>query len=72
MPHTALLSTTYFGPVQWYQKLCRYAHVQIERHETYVKQTYRNRCHIATAQGVQTLTVPVEHGISPSTFTGQK
>ena len=26
-----LLSTTYFGPVQWYQKLYRAEHVEIER-----------------------------------------
>ena len=38
----ALLSTTYFGPVQWYQKLCRYDSVLIERCDTYRKQTYRN------------------------------
>ena len=56
---TALLATTYFGPVQWYQKLYRYDKVQIECCETFVKQTYRNRCLIATTQGVQALTVPV-------------
>ena len=56
----ALLSTTYFGPVQWYQKLCRYDSVLIERCDTYRKQTYRNRCVIATANGMQALTVPVE------------
>lgn len=59
---TAQLSTTYFGPVQWYQKLHRYDRVVIERHETFQKQTYRNRCLIATTQGVQALTVPVVHG----------
>ena len=57
----ALLSTTYFGPVQWYQKLYRSDEVQIERWESFQKQTYRNRCLIATTQGVQALTVPVEH-----------
>ena len=56
-----LLSTTYFGPIQWYQKLHRYQQVEIEQHETFVKQTYRNRCLIATAQGTQALTVPVVH-----------
>lgn len=56
-----LLSTTYFGPVQWYQKLCGYDEVLIERHDSYRKQTYRNRCLIATTNGVQALTVPVEH-----------
>lgn len=56
---TATLSTTYFGPVQWYQKLCCYDRIFIERHDSYVKQTYRNRCYIATTNGVQALTVPV-------------
>ena len=58
---TVLLQTTYFGPVQWYQKLNRYDRVLIEQHDSYQKQTYRNRCVIATANGVQALTVPVEH-----------
>ncbi len=58
---TALLQTTYFGPVQWYQKLYRYDQCLIEQHDSYQKQTYRNRCLIATANGVQALTVPVEH-----------
>ena len=56
----ALLSTTYFGPVQWYQKLYRSEEVQIEQWESFQKQTYRNRCLIATTQGIQALTVPVE------------
>lgn len=55
-----LLSTTFFGPVQWYQKLCRYDEVIIERHESFLKQTYRNRCTIATTNGLQSLTMPVE------------
>ena len=59
--NSALLSTTYFGPVQWYQKLYRYDNVVIDQFESFQKQTYRNRCRIATTQGVQTLTVPVVH-----------
>lgn len=59
---TALLSTTFFGPVQWYQKLYRYDRVCIDQQETFQKQTYRNRCLIATTQGIQALTVPVVHG----------
>lgn len=55
----ALLSTTYFGPIQWYQKLNRH-HCIIEQHDNFVKQTYRNRCVIASANGPQTLTVPIE------------
>ena len=55
-----LLSTTYFGPIQWYQKLYRADEAWIEQHESFQKQTYRNRCLIATTQGTQALTVPVE------------
>ena len=55
-----LLSTTYFGPIQWYQKLYRAERVLLERCETFQKQTYRNRCLIATTNGIQALTVPVE------------
>ena len=58
---TALLQTTYFGPIQWYQKLYRYDHCVIEQYDSYQKQTYRNRCIIATTQGLQALTVPVEN-----------
>ena len=54
-----LLSTTYFGPIQWYQKLYRAEKVFIERCETFQKQTYRNRCLIATTNGIQALTIPV-------------
>lgn len=57
---TAVLSTAYFPPVQWMQKLHRYGHVVIEQHDNFIKQTYRNRCLIATANGVQALTVPIE------------
>lgn len=57
---TALLQTTYFGPIQWYQKLYRYDRVFIEQYDNYQKQTYRNRCVIASANGLQALTVPVE------------
>lgn len=57
---TALLSSAYFPPVQWMQKLHRYGKITVEAHDNFTKQTYRNRCLIATANGVQALTVPIE------------
>lgn len=57
---TALLSSAYFPPVQWMQKLHIYNKVYVERNDNFCKQTYRNRCVIATANGVQALTVPIE------------
>ena len=56
----ALLSSAYFPPIQWMQKLHRYGRAIVEQHDNFCKQTYRNRCLIATANGVQALTVPIE------------
>ena len=59
------LHTTYFGSVDWYRQLvCAEGDVYIDGCENYVKQTSRNRCEIATANGKQTLSVPVS--IPPS------
>lgn len=62
----SLLSSAYFGPVQWYQKLFRSQKTFVERYDSFIKQTYRNRCLIATTNGVQALTVPVERLTVPS------
>lgn len=59
---TALLSSTYFGPVQWYQKLNRYDDILLETHDHFIKQTYRNRCVIATPNGQLSLSVPTKPG----------
>jgi len=61
----ACLSTAYLAPVQYYTKLASFDEILIETAENYPKQTYRNRCLIASANGVQALTVPVE---KPSTL----
>ena len=58
---SCLLTTTYFGPVQWYQKLNRFEHVWVEGMDHFQKQTYRNRCVIASPSGPLALTVPVVH-----------
>ena len=34
--------------------------IWLEKAENYAKQSYRNRCRIATANGVETLSIPVE------------
>ena len=54
------LSTAYLAPVQYYSKLKSFDEIRIETEENYPKQTYRNRCLIATTNGIQALTVPVE------------
>ncbi|MDR0349555.1 MAG: WbqC family protein [Tannerella sp.] len=54
------LSTAYLAPVQYYCKLFSFESVMMETTENYIKQTYRNRCLIATANGIQTLSIPIE------------
>ena len=57
---TVYLSTAYLGPVQQYCKLLQYPDVRMETAENYGKQTYRNRCTIAAANGPLSLSVPIE------------
>ncbi len=61
MPHseTIILSSAYLAPVQYYTHLYAATQAVEDRGEHYVKQTYRNRCLIATPTGAQALTVPV-------------
>ncbi len=55
-----LLSTAYFPPLSYCSLLTQSKQLFIEAQETYPKQTYRNRCIILTANGLQNLTVPVK------------
>lgn len=56
---SAFLSTAYLGPIQQYCKLFQYPEIKIETAENYLKQTYRNRCIIATANGPLALSIPI-------------
>ena len=55
----ALFSTAYWAPVSYYQLAAQASFVQIEQHERYQKQSYRNRCTILSANGPLSLVVPV-------------
>lgn len=54
------LSTAYLAPIAYYKILANAEEVFLEQQESYVKQTYRNRCTIATANGLMNLTIPIE------------
>jgi hypothetical protein len=53
-----VLTSTYLGNIQFYSKLFAFPEVWIEQHCNYTKQTYRNRCKIATANGIMVLSIP--------------
>ena len=54
------LSSAYWAPISYFSAIYRHGAAVIEQHDTYIKQTYRNRCNIIASQGVQTLTIPIE------------
>jgi hypothetical protein len=62
-----LLSSAYFPPVQYMALFCEAKKVWIEDEENYLKQTYRNRCIILSANGSLVLSVPVLSGSSHKT-----
>lgn len=62
---TVLLTSAYLPPVSFFTAIKNGGDVLIEQYDNYCKQTYRNRCRIATSSGVQTLTVPVIKSSSP-------
>lgn len=55
----AILNTAYFPNIQYFTKLLMFDKIVLECHDTYAKQTYRNRCEIMTANGVLPLSIPV-------------
>lgn len=57
-----LLSTAYFPPAEYFSLIAGTRKVIIEKHENYLKQTYRNRCVILGANGPLALIVPVMRG----------
>jgi hypothetical protein len=57
-----LVSTAYLPPVSCFSLISRADEVLIEKEENYIKQTYRNRCYILSANGIQILSVPVRLG----------
>lgn len=61
---TVLLPSAYLPPVRFFSAM-KTGSVLIEQYDSYVKQTYRNRCVIATANGMQPLTVPTVRPDTP-------
>ena len=62
------IATAYLGPIQQYCKMLQFPEVRIETAENYVKQSYRNRCVIAAANGPLALSIPI---VKPDTLKCQ-
>lgn len=55
----AYFSSAYLAPVAYWKAFLSCKEARLDLNEHYVKQTYRNRCRIMTANGVMDLAVPV-------------
>ena len=62
---SVLLSSAYLPPVSFFTAINSGGDVLIEQYDNYCKQTYRNRCRIATANGIQALTIPIVKADAP-------
>lgn len=71
MQEKIVISTAYLPPIDYMMAMYRSGEIFIELHETYARQTWRNRCSIATANGRLDLSIPVEKPLGNSTPTAQ-
>lgn len=62
------LSSAYLAPIQYYSKFVTGNRIVIEKNDSYLKQTYRSRCTIASANGPISLSIPVDHSSSEKTL----
>lgn len=58
------VSSAYLAPIEYYRVLTHASGVLIEQHDFFQRQSFRNRCHIATSNGLTALTIPVEKALS--------
>ncbi len=54
-----IIELHYLPSIAYFSSLCTIEKIIIERHEHFVKQSYRNRCHILAAHGVDRLVIPL-------------
>ncbi len=66
-----MLPTAYLPPLEYMLYLTQTENATIELHETYPKQTWRNRCTIMTANGPLNLVVPVSRPHGNRSMTGE-
>ena len=58
---TPLLSTSYLPPIPYIAACVKSGTIIFEKHEHYIKQTFRNRALIYGANGILPLIIPVQH-----------
>ena len=61
---SALIELHYLPSIEYFCAIQQYNTIILEKHEHFIKQSFRNRCYILTSQGKSMLTVPLtdKHG----------
>lgn len=67
-----LLSTAYFHPIEYMYYVLSENKICIEAQENFIKQTYRNRCCIVSANGALDLSVPLINEGNKTPITEKK
>jgi hypothetical protein len=64
---TVVIDLHFLPSLEYFCALSDYENIIFEKHEHYIKQSYRNRCYVNTAQGVKALSIPLtnKHGKVP-------
>ena len=62
MEKSILIELQYLPSIQYVSKLLQFPNIWIEQHENYSKGSFRNRCHLASSQGLLRLSIPLEGG----------
>jgi hypothetical protein len=69
--HVVLLSTAYLPCLDYFAIAAGASCLLLELHETYPRQTWRNRCRILTANGTYDMVIPVVKPSGRPTKTGE-
>jgi hypothetical protein len=57
---TPVFTINYLPCIAWFQHALSYESIRIESFENYQKQSYRSRCRILSANGIQVLNIPIK------------
>ncbi|HPB26284.1 MAG TPA: WbqC family protein, partial [Bacteroidales bacterium] len=60
-----IFSTAYLPPITFFVYASQAKEIRIEACENFIKQTYRNRCYIYSANGKLSLSIPLDHCRQP-------
>lgn len=61
-PNTVLIELAFLPPISYVSLLLKVGRAKLDRHEHYVKASYRNRCYVLGPNGPQRLSVPLAKG----------